>query len=173
MLKKTMTETIHLATALLTGCNVCFYCWTPVCAKLSFHFLSGISWWLLSTICDGWAKALATPGRPPPPTLGSVLGCCLFRVSSLWLCCLPPPSFTSWKRRQYIGVNSHPPFRASGRCWFMKRRFHTSNRKTGFRSTDFPATHVHAHYILQMAQIEGLLSSLSMAVHSSRISKEN
>lgn len=55
----------------------------------------------------------------------------------------------------------------------MKRRFHTSNRKTGFRSTDFPATHVHAHYILQMAQTEGLLSSLSMAVHSSRISKEN
>lgn len=38
---------------------------------LSFHLLSGITWWLLSTTCDNWAQALASPSAHHPPTLGS------------------------------------------------------------------------------------------------------
>lgn len=94
--------------------------------------------WLLRT-------SLAAPSTYHPPTPRS-------GARPLFVQCLLPlsyalllPSLTNWKKRQCIILTATPTFRASGRCWFMKRLFHITNGKTGFGSTDFLALPPNTH----------------------------
>lgn len=111
--------------------------------------------------------ALAPNSRP---LQDQVLGHCLFSVSSLCPYSFPLPSLTSWKRRQCIVITAFPTFKATGRCWFMKRIFPIANGKTGFRSTDFlsPPPNTHTTFYRCANCMKTASHHLNLAAHCIR-----
>lgn len=86
--------------------------------------------------------------HPPTPRLGAWP---LFVQCLLPLAILPPSALAHQLKEETMHrINSYSTFRASGRCWFMNRIFHITNRKTGFRYTNFSTpptlTHTHTHF---------------------------
>lgn len=106
----------------------CFYCGIAARALLSVPVWAQL-WWSLSTTLQVWARVSAAQAPAAQDlALGGV------RVAVPPSGCAASHCPPSQQRRQCPGINTHLTLgQVGGACWFMRRIFHISNRKTGFR----------------------------------------
>lgn len=132
-----MIETIPLVTGILIGWNVLVLPMNSSVCLVIFPLpfwdqlvvVQHHMWWL--------GTSLAAPSTYHPLTPRSGAGP-LFVQCLLPLAILPPTALAHQLKEETMHwINSYSTFRASGRCWFMKRIFHITDRKTDFRYTNF------------------------------------